>query len=433
MNSWHELEPTAVAYALVAILAIVVIVAMHLRRREPLLPLPRLRPGRWTGATVFAHIVLCFSCLFLASSLLSNLRVFTQWLPENASFERRSNFASPVGYTLFLATSFSALYYLNRTTVTQAGLSLLRWRPNAILGAGAFLLATPVVLGTLALCMLFAQKQPHLLERLASASPSSFEWLLIFLQAVVFAPIVEEWLFRGLLQGWLRRTNLLGHATLIAIAVGMTASNSGSSAKPTPVDPPMELQNQAEEIEATDVGEKGYAKCYVALALGAVYAGCVIVVYRPALTRGLASFMAEGSMGPAKAKLDLWTTNLFEAEGREQRTMPWSDFGSAWPAWKHRCARLSIVGSAMAFSLAHGAWHDVVPLFLLGLVLGWLAYRTQNLMPCIVLHSLFNLVAFIAIWIQAHPGTIGSDDKIATAPAAPSGIVNVSPGFWCPR
>src|SRR5262249_3876298 len=48
-------------------------------------------------------------------------------------------------------------------------------------------------------------------------------------------------------------------------------------------------------------------------------------------------------------------------------------------------ARLSIYGSAMLFAVVHG-WPQSVPLFVLGLGLGWLAYRTQSLIGCMVCH-----------------------------------------------
>ena len=44
---------------------------------------------------------------------------------------------------------------------------------------------------------------PHPLEKIGEARPPAFDWALIFVSAVVTAPIIEELLFRGLLQSWL--------------------------------------------------------------------------------------------------------------------------------------------------------------------------------------------------------------------------------------
>ncbi len=55
---------------------------------------------------------------------------------------------------------------------------------------------------------------------------------------------------------------------------------------------------------------------------------------------------------------------------------------------------LALVVSAAAFALAHqGQGLAFVPLFPLGLVLGFIARRTGSIVPCILLHALFNAVS----------------------------------------
>jgi len=55
---------------------------------------------------------------------------------------------------------------------------------------------------------------------------------------------------------------------------------------------------------------------------------------------------------------------------------------------------LAIVCSAGAFALAHqGQGLAYVPLFPLGLVLGFMARQTCSIVPCIILHALFNAVS----------------------------------------
>jgi membrane protease YdiL (CAAX protease family) len=54
----------------------------------------------------------------------------------------------------------------------------------------------------------------------------------------------------------------------------------------------------------------------------------------------------------------------------------------------------AIVISAAAFALAHqGQGLAFVPLFPLGLVLGFIARQTGSIVPCILLHALFNAVS----------------------------------------
>jgi membrane protease YdiL (CAAX protease family) len=53
----------------------------------------------------------------------------------------------------------------------------------------------------------------------------------------------------------------------------------------------------------------------------------------------------------------------------------------------------AVYGSSIAFAAAHAAvWPSPVPLFVLAIGLGMLAYRTQSVVPSIVAHSMFNVV-----------------------------------------
>ena len=55
-----------------------------------------------------------------------------------------------------------------------------------------------------------------------------------------------------------------------------------------------------------------------------------------------------------------------------------------------------IWASAALFAAAHSAvWPTPVPLFVLGLGLGWLCLRTRGILACVVAHGLFNAVSFV--------------------------------------
>lgn len=56
----------------------------------------------------------------------------------------------------------------------------------------------------------------------------------------------------------------------------------------------------------------------------------------------------------------------------------------------------AVYATAAAFGLAHSAvWPTPVPLFVLGLGLGWLTARTRCLVPAAVVHGLFNTVSLV--------------------------------------
>ncbi len=62
-------------------------------------------------------------------------------------------------------------------------------------------------------------------------------------------------------------------------------------------------------------------------------------------------------------------------------------------AWGTRAA---ILGSSVAFALAHGAVTDLAWVLVTGLGLGYLRYRSNSLYPCIALHATVNSVAMLA-------------------------------------
>jgi membrane protease YdiL (CAAX protease family) len=58
----------------------------------------------------------------------------------------------------------------------------------------------------------------------------------------------------------------------------------------------------------------------------------------------------------------------------------------------------AIYGSALLFTAFHAnAWPSPIPLFVLGVGLAWLRYRTQSLVAPVVLHLLFNAIACLVM------------------------------------
>ncbi len=59
--------------------------------------------------------------------------------------------------------------------------------------------------------------------------------------------------------------------------------------------------------------------------------------------------------------------------------------------------RKAILLSAFAFGLFHLNPWQFVPAFIGGLYLGWIYYRTESIIPCVVIHSVNNLTAFLML------------------------------------
>ncbi len=58
---------------------------------------------------------------------------------------------------------------------------------------------------------------------------------------------------------------------------------------------------------------------------------------------------------------------------------------------------LAIVGSAAVFALVHPTW-EWLPIFFLGISLGYIYERSANLWTCIVVHALFNATSLGIFW-----------------------------------
>ena len=63
--------------------------------------------------------------------------------------------------------------------------------------------------------------------------------------------------------------------------------------------------------------------------------------------------------------------------------------GRAWAPW------LAIAFSALLFGVVHMNWAQGFHGFIMGLLLGWLYYRTGSMMPGIIVHWVNNTVAYL--------------------------------------
>ncbi len=100
-----------------------------------------------------------------------------------------------------------ALVYLTqkaRAFADEMGFDLRRWKYDLRLAGLTFLAAALPVYGTnLFLSVVLDFKSEHPLVKLVSEQPSLYAMVMATVAAVLVAPLVEEFLVRVLLQGWL--------------------------------------------------------------------------------------------------------------------------------------------------------------------------------------------------------------------------------------
>jgi membrane protease YdiL (CAAX protease family) len=219
------------------------------------------------------------------------------------------------------------LYSISGTRPYQLGLTLRRLGRNLLVGLVGTLVLIPAVFGVYYLVTVLyrswgtAPPEEHPLTQVAQFSLSPVEWALLVGSAVVAAPVLEELVFRGLLQPWFAKRREGGAAAMTLALL-------------------MALAMRRSEIEA-------------ALPRGpwAVAAECVPALFVLALV---------------PVFLLVW----------------WRSRTPVGPA---------IFGTAVLFAAFHsGVWPSPVPLLVLALGLGYLAYRAQSLVAPVLIHALFN-------------------------------------------
>jgi membrane protease YdiL (CAAX protease family) len=388
-DDWlQQLCLTASAYAAVAAAAIAGLAALGIylaAGKKHWLPLRRLRPGTWAGYEVFMAFCAIYGLPRLIAQILFEMGFFTPLLglpPDDAAESelaaytmRCLNVASPLILAATLLLLFGVTYARSQTRPHHYGLSWARWPANLGLGLAAFLGATPVVLGLHALVTAAGSKE-HAFVALAGRL-EGWEWLFLAFQAIVQAPLVEEIFFRGILLGWLRRATLGGHLVVVAMLAIV----------------PLLFAPQA----AGTPGAWDYVGPGAFALLGA--AGYAYLMRRMARHfRPDETELQQWQLEPADftypgadtaSEEDMRELLRQHREADERRRQDWAR-QNAW---------LAVYASTMLFAAFHTpAWPAPDALILLAFVLGMLAVRTQSLIGPIVLHALFNLVAFIVLY-----------------------------------
>jgi membrane protease YdiL (CAAX protease family) len=208
------------------------------------------------------------------------------------------------------------------------------------LGVMAFLAVAPPTYALQYLLVWYFQPdvQHPLIELLKEHRAPSLIVVSVF-SAVLVAPLVEEFLFRGLLQGWLEK--LARHAVSARTLLFGDANDSGLAA---------------------------------------------------------ASAGAASAAAPQDAELP--TANPYcspRPYTDEQEQGESSDSYIADPVARY----LPILASSLLFALMHMSHGpDWVPLFFLALALGYLYQQTHRLLPCITVHFLLNACSMTMLLLE---------------------------------
>jgi membrane protease YdiL (CAAX protease family) len=278
------------------------------------------------------------------------------------SFEELLSLGSIVNVSLLVVIP---LILLATTRHPLEGLGLRRESLGyyILLGVGAFLLATPWVLAVNVFAGLIFKRNQHPVEDMLRGGLNTGTIVLAYVAAVFLAPLAEEILFRGVLQGWLTR---LGQ-------------------KPESADSKLELFENAD----------------------------------PPASRPPPDLILAAQWAWSRGTSDLYPSESPEALLPRMPSLP--GFGRV--ALSSRSS-MPIILTSFVFALLHAAQMPApFAIFFLSLVLGWLKEASGSLVPSIVLHALFNGMntTLMIVVILLQPSTPDDMKKKDVSPPAKVG------------
>jgi membrane protease YdiL (CAAX protease family) len=340
------------AAALVVVFSLSIwILAVALRRR--IINFQPRRPVPWRALDVYAVVVIYFACQLAAGFAvhwLSPAPPQAEAAPDGDA-EMFSHFvlASALASLVVLALSLIWLTIVAGASAADVGLARPRLAYDLKLGLCALVAILPVLY---AIQFLLTQLMPseHPVARLLEEHPQVHIFLLCGFSAVLVAPLVEEFLFRGVLQGWMERVEANLRVALMV----------------EPAEQPPDIA--AESLDTANAPPSTVD----------------INPYRAP--------RADGTMWkPIPAIPPADQSRFGQAVASVLRFFP--------------IGMLPILIGALAFALVHlSHGPDPIPLFVLALVLGYLYQRTHRLWPCILVHAGLNACSVLMLWWHVRGG-----------------------------
>lgn len=182
--------------------------AFFRQKRLPLICRENQSPVPWNLLDVL--VVIAFQFVFVVGlqviyALAKGLNV-AELGEATASSKIEIAMCGSIGMFIATVVGLAYLKFAGPASASDLGICLKRIRFDCFLGVIAFLaVIAPVLFLQVALEQMFPQAQKHPFIQLVQEQNGFFYFTMIFVMAVVFAPIVEEFLFRVVIQGWVER------------------------------------------------------------------------------------------------------------------------------------------------------------------------------------------------------------------------------------
>jgi membrane protease YdiL (CAAX protease family) len=215
--------------------------------RPPLLPLQRVRLISWQGGDVLLAFWIVYGIPVLVYVALRQTGFF-DWLygervePSTGEVDVLWLWSMLLLGPLALCASIVVLRRVTGARLAEMGLTPVRAGTNAAVGYAYWLVLTPLTLGLNFVAVLATPEnwqELHSFTKLSQQDLAGSEWLLLIASATFLGPVLEEYLFRGVLlpwqlQGGLRAQVIVAFCALIAAAL-TNRYEAGRPLNPAPV------------------------------------------------------------------------------------------------------------------------------------------------------------------------------------------------------
>ncbi len=322
---------------------------------------PRLPLAAWTPRKAVpwavVDLVIVVGLYLVALLAVGFAMEMLGWLPEKAtemsklSLDERQRFmvVNTVVSLLVCLVGLSLVAIRSGASARDFGFSWGELWSDLRLGLIGFVMLAPPVYALQGLLVYFWKKSEHPVMEMFKDAPDAGFFALLFVSAAIVAPVVEELLFRVLLQAFLEKAySFRGEAQEMFF---------GGRAESAVMAGPGKLESVAGPALILPLDENPYAPPQAALVEGDAE---TISTDQPEL-RGAAAWAPIGV-----------TSAIFAA-------LHWS----------------------------HGP--DWVALFFLAAGMGYLYQRTHRLLPSLVVHAALNGLSMWGLWVQVSAG-LGAGD-----------------------
>ncbi len=344
---------------------------------KPILPMTLpWEPRRWSFVEVF-FIAVGWITL---NMIMANVAALMLGVTKASSATLELAGAASIGslITVVLGTLWICVRY--NTNAEHVGFGPIRGKTLAVglIGGLTVIPLMYIVMGVVS--SLSQSKYEHPLIDSAVESATFPKYLMAVFAAAIVAPIVEEFLFRVVLQGWLQS---IPFRSLAETIVGGEASSSpkyaatafdGASARIAT--PNMSTQSMATPTMATpaNVTLNDYS--------GPIANDTVRVQAEPTSPAATTEPTIPSEMLPTISGIYQPSATLNTVENTPEVPVPENAIRP--PFWP------SIIAGVLFGVMHYGYGVSFIPLSFLGIFLGWIYRQTHSIWPCILIHMMLN-------------------------------------------